>query len=142
MSKIRGQKKINSFVCLLIINIIFLGCIPCLLARTKDYPPVVVKTIPQGGQENALPGSTEIKVIFSKEMTLDSWSFVRASQETFPEIIGHPRFLSDMRTCVLPVVLGSNKTYVLWINTEKFNNFKDASGIPAVPYLLVFETIE
>ena len=36
--------------------------------------------------------------------------------------------------------LEAGKTYVSWLNSEKFKNFKDAEGKPAVPYLLVFET--
>ena len=32
------------------------------------------------------------------------------------------------------------KTYVLWINTQKHNAFRDTRGNPAVPYLLVFQT--
>ena len=38
------------------------------------------------------------------------------------------------------VKLEKGRTYVIWLNSEKFENFKDASGNPAVPYLLVFET--
>ena len=32
------------------------------------------------------------------------------------------------------------KTYAIWVNSEKFNNFKDTGGRSAVPYLLVFKT--
>ena len=46
----------------------------------------------------------------------------------------------DKRTCVLKVTLESGKTYAIWVNSEKFTNFKDADGRPAVPYLLVFQT--
>jgi hypothetical protein len=41
---------------------------------------------------------------------------------------------------VLPVHLEAGKTYALWLNTDKFQNFKDDKGQPAVPYLLVFAT--
>ena len=40
----------------------------------------------------------------------------------------------------LPVALEPGKTYAIWINSEKFNNFKDTDGRSAVPYLLVFRT--
>jgi RNA polymerase sigma-70 factor (ECF subfamily) len=53
---------------------------------------------------------------------------------------GKPKYLSDKRTCVLPVKLEPGKTYAIWVNSEKFDNFKDAEGRPAVPYLLVFKT--
>jgi RNA polymerase sigma-70 factor (ECF subfamily) len=32
------------------------------------------------------------------------------------------------------------KTYVIWVNSQKFENFKDADGKSAVPFLLVFQT--
>jgi RNA polymerase sigma-70 factor (ECF subfamily) len=41
---------------------------------------------------------------------------------------------------VLPVKLEPGKTYAVWVNSEKFGNFKDADGRSAVPYLLVFKT--
>jgi hypothetical protein len=46
----------------------------------------------------------------------------------------------DQRTCVLPVKLEPGKTYAIWVNSEKFNNFKDVGGRSAVPYLLGFKT--
>jgi hypothetical protein len=38
------------------------------------------------------------------------------------------------------VKLQSGKTYAVWINTEKLQNFKDTKGMVAIPYLLVFKT--
>lgn len=35
---------------------------------------------------------------------------------------------------------GPGKFYAVWLNSEKFHNFKDATGTPAVPYLLTFRT--
>jgi hypothetical protein len=40
------------------------------------------------------------------------------------------------------VKLEPGKTYVIWLNSQKFRNFKDKDGQPAVPYLLVFETAD
>ena len=56
------------------------------------------------------------------------------------KVIGKPRYEDDRRTCVLQVRLEPNKTYAYWINSQKFQNFKDKQGHPAVPYLLVFQT--
>ena len=69
-----------------------------------------------------------------------SWSWAQVAKNTFPEIIGKPKYLDDKRTCVIDVKLEPKKTYVIWINSQKFGNFKDADGNPAVPYLLVFQT--
>ncbi|MCD4690144.1 hypothetical protein K8S17_01640 [bacterium] len=48
--------------------------------------------------------------------------------------------MDDDRTCVLHVALEPEKTYAIWVNTDKFQSFQDPVGHPAVPYLLVFRT--
>lgn len=105
-----------------------------------SVPPAVVKTVPEAGADGVNPKLTEIKVTFSKEMQDGSWSWAMVSRESFPNIDGKPKYLSDKRTCVLPVKLEPGKTYAIWVNSEKFDNFRDSEGRPAVPYLLVFKT--
>ena len=106
----------------------------------KSVPPVVVKTEPQAGADDVDPKVTEIKVTFSKDMTDQSWSWASLSKESYPKVDGKPKYLADKRTCVLPVKLEPGKVYCLWVNSEKFHNFKDADGNDAVLYLLVFQT--
>jgi hypothetical protein len=114
--------------------------IPEISVRTM--PPSVVKTVPQAGDTRVDPGLTEVSVTFSKDMlTKENWSWCQLSPETFPEIDKTKiRYLDDKRTCVLPVKLKPEKTYVIWINTQKYNYFKDTEQRPAIPYLLVFQT--
>ncbi len=107
----------------------------------KSKPPVVVRTVPQSGDTSVDPSLGELRVTFSKDMmTKDMWSWVMESKETFPAITGKVRYLDDRRTCVAPVKLEAGKTYIIWINSQKFNSFKDTDKQPAIPYLLVFET--
>jgi RNA polymerase sigma factor (sigma-70 family) len=106
----------------------------------EAMPPVVVKTVPQAGLTNVDAKTTEIQVTFSKDMTDESWSWSQLGDETFPKIIGKPKYLKDKRTCVATVKLEPDKTYAIWLNSERFGNFKDADGRSAVPYLLVFKT--
>ena len=40
----------------------------------------------------------------------------------------------------MPVKLEPGKTYVVGVNSERFRNFKDEKGHPALPYLIVFRT--
>jgi hypothetical protein len=40
----------------------------------------------------------------------------------------------------LPVELEPGKTYWIGINSERFQNFKDLDGRPALPYQVVFRT--
>ena len=104
-------------------------------------PPVVVESVPQSGDTLVDAEKVkEIRVTFSKDMMNGNWSLVQVSNETFPKSAGKPHYAKDKRTCVIPVALKPGRTYVIWLNSEKFANFKDAGGRSAVPYLLVFET--
>ena len=105
----------------------------------EELPPAVIKTIPESGAKNVDPSVSEIRVTFDKEMMDQGWSWVQVAPENFPELIGNPRYL-DQRTCVVDVKLEAGKTYIIWLNTQKFRNFKDKDARPAQPYLLIFET--
>ena len=106
----------------------------------ESVPPVVVSSVPAAGTAEVDPKTTEIKVTFSKNMKDGTWSWSTLSKESFPEVDGKPKYLDDERTCVLPVKLEPEKTYAIWVNSNKFQNFKDSNGIASVPYLLVFRT--
>jgi RNA polymerase sigma-70 factor (ECF subfamily) len=129
------------------IRLIMMLAVTCALlsmsALAEDLasmPPVVVKTFPEAGARDVAAGTVEIRVTFSKRMKDGSWSWTTAWQDSTPEGIGTPRYENDGKTCVMKVKLEPGKTYGYWINSEKFRNFKDAQGKPAVPYLLAFET--
>jgi RNA polymerase sigma-70 factor (ECF subfamily) len=107
----------------------------------KALPPVVVKTVPASGEMAVdVAKVTEIRVTFSKDMQDKNWSWSEISAESALPIKGDIKYDADGRTCIAPVKLEPGKTYVSWLNSEKFKNFKDKDGQPAVPYLLVFET--
>jgi hypothetical protein len=108
----------------------------------ESAAPVVVRTVPVAGATSVDPALTEIKVTYSKAMQDGSWSWSTWGEENYPETTGQPRYLSDGRTSVLPVKLQPAKFYAIWLNSDKFKNFKDPSGQPAVPYLLSFRTSE
>ena len=111
------------------------------LISIDKLPPVVVKTVPESGTMNVDPSTTAIKVTFSKDMqTKDMWSWVQVSKESFPKVNGDIKFMKNKRTCILPVVLEPNKTYAIWVNSGKYNAFRDISNNSSVPYLIVFKT--
>ena len=103
-------------------------------------PPVVVETWPVSGARDVEPGVAEIRVRFSKEMADGGWSWSTAWENSTPESIGKPRSEPDHRTCMLKVKLEPGRTYAWWLNSDKFKNFTDLAGRPAVPYLLIFQT--
>lgn len=108
----------------------------------ESAPPVVVSTTPTAGSVGVDPGLTELRVTFSKPMMDGSWSWSTWGEDTFPEMTDKPHYLDDGKTCVVPVKLEPGKFYATWLNSSKFRNFKDASGNPAVPYLLTFRTAD
>ena len=107
----------------------------------QTMPPSVVKTVPQAGDAEVDPSLKAIRVTFSKDMLTDRmWAVCQISKETFPKTGKSIHYLEDKRTCVVPVTLEPEKTYVLWFNRGGFNSFRDTGNNPAVPYLLVFRT--
>ena len=106
----------------------------------KSQPPVVLKTFPVSGYDMVDPETKVIKVVFNKKMAPKSWSFVQLDKKTFPELIGSPSFGKSLHTCTVKVNLKPGTTYVIWLNKGSYQNFRDATGHPAVPYLLAFRT--
>jgi RNA polymerase sigma-70 factor (ECF subfamily) len=106
----------------------------------ESVPPVVVKTVPEAGVSDVDPNTKEIQVTFSQPMQDGSWSWSTASKDSFPQTTGKPSYKGDRRTAVLPVKLLPGRTYAIWLNSQRFRNFRGANGEPAVPYLLVFKT--
>jgi len=102
--------------------------------------PVVVETRPASGAREVAPGVTEIHVRFSKPMAAGSWSWSEAWAGSTPELIDAPRYDPERRTCSVRVQLEPGRTYAWWLNSDRFTNFKDTQGNPAVPYLLIFQT--
>lgn len=128
------------------VSVIILAVIPGFVylqeVSVESMPPSVIKTMPVCGDTKVDPNIAEIRVVFSKDMmTNQMWSWCMYSADTFPEVDTNGiKYLQDKRTCILPVKLEPDKTYVIWINLQDQNSFRDTNGNPAVPYLLVFET--
>jgi hypothetical protein len=135
--------KIKTFLTALLIGAVCQFAPQTSRAQEKDIdamPPVVVKTVPEAGVKNVAPGEYIIKVTFSKKMSDHSWSWSSAWENSTPDFIGDPQYDAVHRTCTVKVKLDPNKTYGFWLNSQNYQNFRDATGRPAVPYLLVFKT--
>jgi RNA polymerase sigma-70 factor (ECF subfamily) len=137
-----GDAIVKRFLCLCVPALLVLAGIanPADDLTLKTAKPVVIKTIPQAGADDVDPKLTEIKVTFSKDMADGGWSWCKDSDATFPKVTDKAHYEKDKRTCVLPVKLEAGKTYAIWVNTADFENFTDADGRSAVPYVLVFQT--
>jgi serine/threonine protein kinase len=113
---------------------------PLPVVDLAQQPPVVVETFPISGARDVPSGETEVRVRFSKPMQDGSWSWSTAWDNSTPESISAPHYSDGGRTCVLKVRLEPGHTYAWWLNSEAFHNFKDTTGHPALPYLLIFQT--
>jgi hypothetical protein len=101
----------------------------------------VVSTFPPHG--SVVPaGVDRIAVTYDRPMQDQSWSFATGGEHAFPEIAGQPTRSADRLTFVLPVRLRPHTTYVVWMNSGRYLNFKDEQGRAAEPYRLSFSTSE
>lgn len=104
-----------------------------------EFRPVVVRTVPQAGDQAVAPGLTELRVTFSKDMEDGNWSWVQVNERQYPE--SEEAYYADARTNVLMVTLEPEHTYVLWLNYDPdFMSFADTYGNSAIPYQLSFRT--
>jgi hypothetical protein len=109
-------------------------------AVTGEAAPKVISTFPP--TDAVVPaGIQQISVTFDRPMA-ESWSFVTGGEKSFPEIDGGPTMSDDKRTISVAVKLHPNSAYVVWLNSDRFQNFKDEQGHPATPYRLAFTTSE
>lgn len=110
-------------------------------AARAEVGPRVVSTFPPGA--SVVPaGVDRIAVTFDRPMMDQSWSFTTGGEHRFPEIAGSPSRSGDRLTFVLPVKLRPHTTYVVWMNSGRYLNFKDEQGRSAEPYRLSFSTSE
>ena len=109
-------------------------------AEKDTTPPSVVITSPQNGSLDVDPSLTELSVVFNEEMKDGNWSWAYADKNKFPVMTGQPRYVDNNTKNILPVKLESGREYVVWINTSQYQNFKDKSGNPAIPFKLSFKT--
>jgi RNA polymerase sigma factor (sigma-70 family) len=109
-------------------------------ALLAEFPAVVLRVEPPLGATGVDPALREIRVTFSKRMKDQNWSWVTYDPDMFPKVDGKIHYEKDRRTCVLPVKLEPDKTYWIGISSERFHNFKDLNGRPALPYIVAFRT--
>jgi len=110
-------------------------------AHAQDQSaPKVVATFPAHGSK-APPSVAELKVSYDHRM-MASWSFATGGEKAFPEVTGPPSLSGDHITISLPIRLEPNHTYVVWLNTERYKNFKGEDGQSAEPFRLTFSTTD
>lgn len=109
------------------------------LAEIPGEAPRVVTLDPPDGATGVDPALGELRVTFDRPMEF-GWSWVRESPGTFPETLGDPTFEDGGRTNVLPVRLAPETVYVVWLNSDRFQMFRSAAGVPLAPVRWTFTT--
>ena len=102
--------------------------------------PRVVSTFPEHGSK-VPPSVAELKVSYDHRMAA-SWSFASGGEKLLPEVSGQPCRSDDHITITLPIRLEPNHSYVVWLNTDRYKNFKSEDGAPAEPFRLTFSTTD
>ncbi len=129
------MKRLFYFIIVMLIAISSVYC-----AEKDSKAPSVIETFPPNGSTDVDPSIREISVTFDEEMTDGNWSWAYTYKDQFPEMNGQPHFTDNFTRNILPVKLEPGKEYEIWINSEKFKNFKDKAGNPSAPYKFVFKT--
>lgn len=101
--------------------------------------PKVIDTVPENFDNAVDPLLAEIKVTFNQEMFPYGWSWVR-SMYPFPQSTGSPYYDEQQKTCTMPVKMEPGKAYMVRINAEQYEAFRNPMKMPAQYYALVFAT--
>jgi len=109
-----------------------------MLRTTPSGPPRVIRLEPPNGASSVDPELAVLRATFDRPMQ-GSWSWVTEGHD-FPETTGDAFFESDQRTAALPVRLEPGRTYVVWLNSEQYQLFRDHSGRAAQPLRWTFTT--
>jgi hypothetical protein len=106
----------------------------------KARVPKIIAINPRNGTNNVNPELRELRVTFDVPMGEGcSWTGGGPQFPTIPD--GQkPFWTDDHKTCVLPVELKPNQTYMLGLNSPSHKNFRSAEGIPLPPIGYTFQT--
>jgi len=105
---------------------------------TPDAPRIVGLDPPDGAAD-VDPALERLTVTFDREMG-EGWSWVIETRERFPQTAGRASMSSDRRNAYLPVRLEPGRSYVVWLNSADYQDFRDTAGRPLPPRRWTFTT--
>ena len=79
------------------------------------------------------------RAAFDRAMA-EGWSWVTEGGDSFPERAGEAGQSFDRRSAFLPVRLEPGRSYVVWLNSEAYLNFRDPEGRVLPPLRWTFTT--
>ena len=128
----------NRIIQIFFVLSLFIAALAC--GEKDTQAPRIVETFPVNGSTDVDPSLNEISATFNEPMMDGNGSWAYTNKNEFPRIKGQPYYTKSYTKNNLPVILEANKEYIIWINSEKFKNFKDKAGNPALPFKLTFKT--
>jgi hypothetical protein len=107
----------------------------------QNKGPKIVSMVPANGAQDVDPKLKAIVVTFDRPMRDKSWSVTTLGpQDQYPKTTGPLRYDGTRRVFTMPVELEPGKEYVFGLNSQKFQNFRSAEGIPLTPVAVRFKT--
>jgi hypothetical protein len=101
--------------------------------------PKVVSMIPANGAQDVDPGLTAIQVVFDRPMADKSWSLVGGGPHC-PEAGKGAHFDAQRKTWTMPIKLKPDWSYEFMLNSETYDAFRSAEGVPLEPVSVTFKT--
>jgi len=113
--------------------------LPKTLADLASKRPKVVSMIPANGAQDVDPGLTAIQVVFDRPMADKSWSLVGGGPHC-PEAGKGAHYDAQRKTWTVPVTLEPDWSYEFMLNSEAYDAFRSAEGVPLEPVSVSFKT--
>lgn len=104
----------------------------------REKGPRIVSIVPADGAE-VDAGLKAIVVTFDRQMAR-GWSFVQTGPDSYPGIAGDPAYDAGMKVLTLPVELKPATSYSFGLNSERYQGFQSADGMPLFPVEVHFKT--
>jgi RNA polymerase sigma-70 factor (ECF subfamily) len=101
-------------------------------------PPAIATLEPPAGATDVDPALAALRVTFDRPMQ-EGWSWVTEGSG-FPPSAGAATMSADRRQAMLPVRLEPGRSYVVWLNSETYQGFRDERGTPLAPFRWTFST--
>jgi hypothetical protein len=108
-------------------------------AALETQRPKVVSMTPANGAEGVDPGLGSIRVVFDRPMRDRSWSLVGGGPHC-PETTGKASYDSARTIWTVPVKLKPEWDYEFMLNSESYDAFRSAEGVPLEPVQVTFKT--
>ncbi len=105
---------------------------------TQADAPRVVKMVPENGDTSVDPTTSEMRVVFDREMDPGGFSFCGGGPK-FPEVVERPTWINKT-TVVLKVRLKPGHDYALSLNCPSATSFRSADGTALDPVPWEFST--